>query len=215
MPKTFSALCAVAALCTMIGAPRAQATPVTEAFIQQNLDKANAILNNASLSDAERHEQFRTLLLGLAASRRIALFTLGPYAAGASPAELDGFVDAFTNYSIAVYQNALDRYKGQTLKVIGSSDRAADDSLVQTELVGPSPSSAPPVKLAVRVRRGENNAPTITDLQIEGVSLATAQRADFTAFLQQHNGSIPELAKNLNALSERLARKGEAVSAGN
>jgi phospholipid transport system substrate-binding protein len=199
----------------MLGAPRAQATPATEAFIQQNLDKANAILNNASLSDVERHEQFRTLLLGLAASRRIALFTLGPYAAGVAPAELDAFVDAFTNYSIAVYQNALDRYRGQTLKVIGSSDRAADDSLVQTELVGPNPSNAPPVKLAIRVRRGENNAPVITDLSIEGVSLASAQRADFTAYLQQHNGSISGLATNLNALSDKLARKGEALSAGN
>ncbi|HMI95507.1 MAG TPA: ABC transporter substrate-binding protein [Micropepsaceae bacterium] len=214
MRKTFSALCAVAALYTMLGTPRAQATPATEAFIQQNLDKANAILSNISLSDAERHEQFRTLLLGLAASRRIALFTLGPYAAGAAPADLDGFVDAFTNYSIAVYEGALDRYKGQTLKVISSMDRAADDSLVQTELVGPNPSNAPPVKLAIRVRR-ENNAPVITDISIEGVSLASAQRADFTAYLQQHNGSIPELAKNLIALSDRLARKGEALSAGN
>jgi phospholipid transport system substrate-binding protein len=213
MRQTLSALCAVAALCMMLGATRAQATPATEGFIQQNLDKANAILNNASLSDAERHEQFRTLLLGLAASRRIALFTLGPYAAGAPPAELDGFVDAFTHYSIAVYENALDRYKGQTLKVIGSSDRAVDDSLVQTELIGPS--NAPPVKLAIRVRRGENNAPVITDLSIEGVSLASAQRADFTAYLQQHNGSISGLATNLNALSDKLARKGEALSAGN
>jgi phospholipid transport system substrate-binding protein len=199
----------------MLGDPRAQASPATETFIQQNLDKANAILNSTALSDAERHEQFRTLLLGLAASRRIALFTLGPYAAGAAPADLDVFVDAFTNYSIAVYENALDRYKGQTLKVIGSSDRAADDSLVQTELVSPKPSSAPPVKLAIRVRRGEKDAPTITDMQVEGVSLASAQRADFTAYLQQHNGSIPELVRNLNALTDRLARKGEALSSGN
>src|SRR5258705_5875947 len=174
MRKTFSALCAVSALCTMLGDPRAQASPATETFIQQNLDKANAILNNAALSDAERHEQFRTLLLGLAASRRIALFTLGPYAASAAPAELDAFVDAFTNYSIAVYQNALDRYKGQTLKVSGSSDRAADDSLVQTEFVNPEPSNAPPIRLTFRVRRAENGAPTITDIQVEGVSFAGA-----------------------------------------
>jgi phospholipid transport system substrate-binding protein len=215
MPKTVSALCAFAALFVALGAPHAQATPASEAFIQQNLDKANIILAATSLSDAERHEQLRALLLGLAASRRIALFTLGPYANGAARADLNAFVGAFTNYSMAVYENALDRYKGQTLKVTGSVDRAADDSLVQTEFVSPEPSNAPPIRLAFRVRRAENGAPTITDIQVEGVSFASAQRADFTAYLQQHNGSIPELAKNLNAVSERLAQKSDTLSAGN
>ena len=215
MLKTFSALCAFAAVFAALGAPAAHATPASEAFIQQNLDKANVILTAASLSDAERHEQLRSLLLGLAASRRIALFTLGPYANGSARADLDAFVGAFTNYSIAIYENALDRYKGQPLKVTGSSDRAADDSLVQTEFVNSEPSNAPPIRLAFRVRRSENGAPTITDIQVEGVSFASAQRADFTAYLQQHNGSIPELVRNLTSLSEKFARKGEALSAGN
>jgi phospholipid transport system substrate-binding protein len=215
MPKTFSTLIAVAALCAALGIARAQATPASEAFIQQNLDKANMILNSTSLSDVERHEQFRSLLLGLAASRRIALFTLGPYAAGAAPAELDAFIDAATNYGIAVYENALDHYKGQTLKVTGSLDRAADDSLVQTDLVNPSNLNAPPIRLSFRVRQGETGGPALTDIQVEGVSLASTQRADFTAYLQQHNGSIPALAKNLNALADKLMRKGEGLSAGN
>jgi phospholipid transport system substrate-binding protein len=214
MLKKFSVLSTFAALCTALGVQGAQATPASEAFIQQNLDKANIILTATSLSDAERHEQFRALLLGLAASRRIALFTLGPYAAGAAPAELNAFVGAFTNFSMAIYENALDRYKGQTLKVTGSSDRAVDDSLVQTEFVNPESSNAPPIRLAFRVRPGENGAPTITDIQVEGVSFASAQRADFTAYLQQHSGSIPELTRNLSAMSEKLERKGETLSVG-
>ena len=214
MLKRFSVLCAFA-LCMALGVPDALAAPASEAFIQQNLDKANIILTSTSLSDAERHHQLRTLLLGLAASRRIALFTLGPYANGAAPRDLDAFVAAFTHYSITVYENALDRYKGRTLKVTGSSDRAADDSLVQAELVNPEPSNAPPIRVAFRVRRAESGAPTVTDIQVEGVSFASAQRADFTAYLQQHNGSIPELARNLSALSEKVAQKGETLSAGN
>ena len=50
---------------------------------------------------------------------------------------------------------------------------------------------------------------------IEGVSFASAQRADFTAYLQQHNGSIPDLVRNLTSLSEKFSRKGGALSAGN
>jgi phospholipid transport system substrate-binding protein len=214
MLKTLSALCAAAGLCMMLAAPGARATPVTEIFIQLNVDKGYMILNSTSLSDAERREQFRALLLGLAASRRIALFTLGPFVTGAAPVDVDAFVEAFTNYSVAVYENRLDQYKGQTLKVTGSSDRAADDSVVQTELVSPKP-NGPPIRIAFRVRRDENAAPTVTDMQIEGVSLAMTQRDDFTAYLQQHNGSLPELAKRLRAQSDKLVEKAETVSAGN
>jgi phospholipid transport system substrate-binding protein len=207
MLKTFAALCAVAATCSMLGAAPALATPATEAFIQQNFDKGYVILNSASLSASERSEQFRALLLGLAATKRIALFTLGTYAADASPTDLDAFTEAFTNYSIAVYEKGLKRYDGQTLKVVGSSDRSMDDSVVQTEIV--SPSKAPPIRVSFRVRRDENGAPIVTDIQIEGVSLAMTERADFTAYLQQHNGSIPELARSLGAMSDKLAGKVE------
>ena len=210
--KTFSALCAAAALCTLFTASGASATPATEAFIQQSFDKGYTILNSASLSATERRDQFRALLLGMAASRRIALFTLGPYAAAAPPADVDAFVDAFTKYSIAVYEKGLNRYDGQALKVTGSSDRAGDDSVVQTELVSPNRAKGTPIRVAFRVRSGENGAPSVTDIQIEGVSLAITERADFTAFLQQHNGSIPELSRSLGGLSDRIA-KADTVAA--
>jgi phospholipid transport system substrate-binding protein len=191
----------MAAFCTMITSG-ARANPETEAFIQQNFDKGYQILNNSSVSDAERREQFRNLLLGLAATRRIALYTLGSYANGATPASVDEFVAAFTKYSISVYEKGLNRYQGQTLKVTGSTDRAADDSVVQAQIMGASSSNAQPVKLAFRVRRSESGAPTITDLLIEGASLATTEHDEFTAYLKEHAGSIPELSKRLTAMAE-------------
>jgi phospholipid transport system substrate-binding protein len=203
MLKPLSALCAAAALCTMFMASESLASPATEAFIQQNFDKGYTILNNTSLSDAQRRDQFRALLVGLAASRRIALFTLGSYATGAAPPTVDAFVEAFTNYSIAVYEKGLNRYEGQVLKVTGSMDRGSDDSVVQAELVSPNPSNGQSIKLAFRVRRNEAGAPTITDLMIGGVSLATTERDEFTAYLKQHDGSIPELIKRLDAMADK------------
>ena len=207
MLKILSAFCAVSALCFWLVPSDARATPATEAFIQQNFDKGYLILNSTLLSDTHRREQFRAFLLDLAASRRIALFTLGHFATGAAPADADAFVEAFTNYSVAVYEKGLNRYQGQALKVTGSSDRATDDSVVQAELVSPSGRNGLEIKVAFRVRRDKNGAPTITDIQIEGVSLAITERDDFTAYLQQHNGSVPELSTRLNALSDEVMRK--------
>jgi phospholipid transport system substrate-binding protein len=204
MLKILSAFCAVSALCFSFVPSDARATPATETFIQQNFDKGYLILNNTSLSDTQRREQFRAFLLDLAASRRIALFTLGPYAAGATPADAEIFVQAFTNYSVSVYEKGLNRYQGQKLKVTGSSDRATDDSVVQAELISPNRSNGQSIKVAFRVRRDESGAPTVTDIQIEGVSLAITERDDFTAYLQQHKGSVPQLSKRLNALSDEV-----------
>jgi phospholipid transport system substrate-binding protein len=203
MLKSVSAAFVMATLCMVLVAEEARATPQTEAFIQQNFDKGYLILNDMSLSDAQRREQFRTLLLGLAASRRIAMFTLGSYAMGAAPATVDTFTQAFTNYSVSVYEKGLNRYQGQALKVTGSLDRAADDSVVQAELVSPNQSGAQPIKIAFRVRRNETGAPTITDILLDGVSLATTERDEFTAYLKQHDGNIQELTKRLNAIADK------------
>jgi phospholipid transport system substrate-binding protein len=202
-PLSLSALCASAVLCMMIAVLPVRANPATESFIQKNFDQGYAILNNASLSEAQRREQFRSLLLSLAATRRIALFTLGQYAMGAAPADVDSFIQAFTNYSFAVYEKGLNRYQGQALKVTSSSDRAADDSMVQAEIVNPNQANAQTFKVGFRVRRNETGQPIITDLVIDGVSLAATERDEFTAYLQSHNGSIPELIKRLNAMAEK------------
>jgi phospholipid transport system substrate-binding protein len=207
MLKRLSTLFAFTALCTLLVPVGARATPATEAFIQQNFDKGYLILNSTLLSGVQRREQFRALLLDLAASRRIALFTLGPYAAGTTPVDADAFVEAFTNYSISVYEKGLSRYQGQALKVTGSSDRATDDSVVRAELVSQDRSNGQSIRVAFRVRHDESGAPTITDIQIEGVSLAITERDDFTAYLQQHNGSVPELSKRLNGLSDDVTRQ--------
>jgi phospholipid transport system substrate-binding protein len=200
MLKTILAVCALAAACSVIAVSAAEASPATETFIQQRLDKGYTILNSRSLSEAERRAQFRALLLQLVASRRVALFALGPYAAGASPADLDDFVAAFTNYTVALYEKQLSRYQGQALKVTGSSDRAADDSMVQADVIGPNPSNGQAVNVAFRVRQNESGNPAVTDIVIDGLSLATMARVEIGVLMLQSNGSIPELSHRLNAM---------------
>ena len=194
------ALTAWLALCIALLVQGASASPATEAFIQQNFDKGYAILNSPSLSDAQRRGQFRTLLLQLAASRRVALFALGPYASGATPAQLDAFVDAFTAHVVSLYEKGLSRYNGEALKVTASTDRGADDSMVQADIIEPDRSSRQSVNVAFRVRPNENGRLTVTDIQIGGLSLATIARVEIGALMLQSNGSISELNSRLSAM---------------
>jgi phospholipid transport system substrate-binding protein len=186
------------------GASAAAANPA-ESWIQQNIDKGYAILNNNALSPEQRRAQFRDYMLSLTDIRRIGVFTLGQYANGASKPDLDAFVESFIEYAVAVYESRLGKYKGQTLKVTGSTERAADDVVVSADVASPSKASdAQPIKVAFRVRKTADGRPIITDMQVEGVWLALSQRSDFTGFLQQHGGSVAALADHLKMQAQQI-----------
>ena len=199
MLKEMLAVFAFATVCT-VTVSEAAANPATEAFIQQRFDKGYTILNSSSLSEVERRDQFRALLLQLVASRRVALFALGPYASGAKPSELNAFVEAFTSYTVALYEKGLSRYEGQALKVTGSTDRAADDSTVRADLIGPNQSNSQAVNIAFRVRPNEIGNLAVTDIVVGGLSLATMARVEIGALMLQCNGSISELSNRLNLM---------------
>ena len=90
----------------------AQAGNPAEAFVQQNVNRGYQILNNPALSGAQRHDQFRDFLLTLTDLHRIGTFTLGQYANSASPADLQAFDKAFTDYSVAVCRVAAGKIYG-------------------------------------------------------------------------------------------------------
>jgi len=209
-PKSMAALALMAAVFfsgffSVPSAFAAAANP-TEAFVQQNIDKGYVILNNASLSDAERRAQFRDFMLALTDTRRIGMFTLGQYARGASQADLDAFNQAFIDYAVAVYESRLSKYKSQILKVTGSIERAADDVVVNADVINPNaPPNAPPFKVGFRVRKASDGHSIVTDMQVEGVWLALSQRSDFTGFLQQNGGSLAALTEHLRVQARQVS----------
>ena len=190
-----------------VDASSARAATVTtnsaEAFVQQNIDKGYSILN-AKLSESDRSRQFRIFLAGFMDARRIGIFTLGQYANSSSKADIDAFIAAFTDYTAAVYERRLNKYKDQILKVTGSSARAADDVVVNCEATDPAHPNNPPYKVAVRIRKAADGRFILTDLNVEGVWQSISQRAEFTAFLQQHGGNNQELTNHLKQQTQQL-----------
>jgi len=203
---------ALALLCTNAVRAAPAANPA-EAFVQENIERGYGILNSTTLSDEQRRSQFRDFILSLTDSRRIGMFTLGPYANSASKEDVEAFISAFNEYAVAVYESRLSKYKGQTLRVTGSVQRAADDVVVNTDVVSPgAPPNAQPLKAAFRVRKTSDGRPIVTDIQVEGVWLALSQRSDFTGFLQQHSGRVADLTTDLQRQTQLLRNASRATS---
>jgi phospholipid transport system substrate-binding protein len=199
----FLGLVAAIAL-TFAATPAARAATEAESFVQQNINTGLAILNDNSLNNGQRRDKFRAFILGLTDMKRIAMFTLGRYRRGAADKDLDGFVSAFTDYANAVYEQQLSKYKGQTMKVVGSTPRSPDDIIVNVQV--PDTKGGQPINAAFRVKT-DTGKPLVVDVEVEGVWLAITQQDQFSAFLQQHGSNVP-------ALSTYLVKQTETIRAG-
>lgn len=206
------ALTLLTAVCVGLALPARAAAPA-ESFVQQNIDKGYAILNDISLSSEDRGAKFRALLKSIMDSRRVALFTLGVYARSASPAQIDDFANAFSEFVTAVMQHDIAGNPGQTLTVTGSVVRAPDDVIVNAKLTGSARSNGAPIDLGFRIRKDDHGADTVVDLQVQGVSMALSQRSDFTAWLQQHHGNVPALTAELASRTRQFHEFNNAPSA--
>jgi phospholipid transport system substrate-binding protein len=192
-------LAAAIALLTPAPPAYAAATPA-EAFVQQSVSRGFAILKDASLTKQERVNQFRSFLRSTIDFKRIAVFALGSYAHNASDKDVDGFVNAFSDYLMSMFHLDQDPgLGGQAIAVTGSTTRAADDVIVTANIGGADASSAAgmPLNLAFRVRKNAAGNDMIVDILLGGVSVAVTQRDEFASYLQQHGGNIAQLSAEL------------------
>ena len=200
----------VVAVAAFTSAQPAMASPQAEQFVSQNVQRGLTILNNHSISDTQRRAQFRDFLTGLTDIRRIALFTLGAARRTAAPADVDGFVNAFREYAVAVYESRLSQYSGQFLRVTGSSEVGPGDSVVTTTLVDPNgkTNGQEPIEVDFRVVQ-DNGKYVVIDASIVGVWLGQEEREQFTSFLQQNNNNLPMLTQHLQQLAAKIRAGGK------
>jgi phospholipid transport system substrate-binding protein len=181
--------------------PSTAASPAEE-FVQANVNKGLAILNNHGASADQRRQQFQGFILGLTDMHRIANFTLGVYKRSATPADQDQFAAAFQGYATAVYQSYFAKYSGQTLRVTGSQEHAPGDTIVTTQLIDPNDHSGQqPLEIDFRVL-SDNGHFVVIDFSVAGIWLAIEERDQFSSFLGQNGGSIPTLISHLHELAK-------------
>lgn len=178
-------------------ASQARASNPAEDFISGNIQAGFDILNDRNLSATERSQRFASFLLELTDLRRVAIFLLGQYAPQASSGDLDAYVAAYQDYVLSVYQSYFARYAGQNLRVRSSRERAPNDYIVNTEMVG----GGQPMQIDFRVRT-DGAKPVLVDFAVEGIWLALAERDQFVSVLAQNNGDIKALTAHLRALRQ-------------
>ncbi len=182
---------------------RAHGDAEAEGFIQTEATRVLQVLNDHSMSLDAKKQVFRGMVDQVADVPRITGFVLGRYRRIVTPDQYAAFSEVFRDYADNVYESRLGQYRGQTLRVTGSTVRQPGDVVVSSEVGG---GSSAPSQVNWRVLRGSDGRYKAVDVQVAGVWLAITEQQDFVSTLDNHNGDIGVLIKQLRAQAASNSR---------
>lgn len=196
--RRFPAILAfVVAVAVLLPARPASAAADPAALITDLGNQALQVLGK-NVGANERLVRFRQLFSEDFDVPGIARFVLGRYWRVATEPQQQEFVKVFTNYIALAYSNRLAEYSGETLKVTGSRT-AQDGAVVSSEILRPN--GAPPAKVEWLLTQ-HDGAYKISDVRVEGVSMAVTQRSEFASVIQRHGGQVQGLIAALRQKTE-------------
>jgi phospholipid transport system substrate-binding protein len=175
-----------------LAAPAILAAADPAAVINELGNRALEVLGK-NATPAQRVARFHELFREDFDVPGIARFVLGRYWKTATPEQQEEFVKLFEDYIALVYSNQLAAYSGETLRVTGSRT-SSEEAVVASEIIRPT--GAPPVKVDWHLT-DRNGAYKISDVTVDGISMAVTQRSEFASVIQRNGGQVANLIAQL------------------
>ncbi|MBU3824379.1 MAG: phospholipid-binding protein MlaC [Candidatus Oceanisphaera merdipullorum] len=117
-----------------------------------------------------------------------------------TPAQRDAFVNAFSEYLVVTYADALAAYDKQTLD-IGKGSVTKDQQLVSIPVTVLEPNK-PAINLEFKLRKNNRTGEwKVFDMIAEGISLLSAKQSELSGLIRQKG--IDQVTKDLLALTNK------------
>jgi phospholipid transport system substrate-binding protein len=190
--------------CGVLAAPFAgRAAPANDpaAFVADLGKRAIDVLTSKQ-SEAAREKEFRKLFDEGFDLQAIGRFVLGPDWRTATEQQRQEFLKLFETYVVHSYAVRFSEYSGQQLKVLGSRPQGDDAAVVQSQII--QPEGQPPIKVDWQLNKTPQGY-KITDVNVEGVSMAITQRQEFASIIQRNGGQLDALLKLLREKTGQAA----------
>lgn len=179
----------IAMLMPALSAGTAAADQDTESFIRELGDKAVAQLTGDDLSDADRAERFRSLLLAHFDVPKIGKYVLGRYWRSATPEEQAEYLALFEDFLVASYSRRFAEYTGEAFEVTSSRPEGDGLELVRSFVLT---SNGEKAKLDWILERQDAGL-MILDIKVEGLSMSETHRSEFASVIQNSGGKVAGL----------------------
>ena len=200
MIQRYLLLSAFALFSSTMDAPKSlAATNDPASFVSDLASRALAPMPNEDMA-AARQERFRQLFRQYFDVEACARSALGAYWLKATALQRQEFTELYEDYVLIAYSTAMRSRGGESFKVLGSQfdkKRAIVASRIEIN-------DAAPITVDWHLNP-TNNGYKVTDLIVNGISMASAQHSDLVSVIQRNNGHMPAL---LVALREKNASNG-------
>ena len=182
------------------GAPRSFAAaddPVN--FVTDLGSRALAAMGNGDTA-AAKQVRFRQLFRQYFDVESCARSALGPYWLKATAPQRQEFVELYEDYVVIGYSAHLGALGSESFKVLGS--RPDKGKVIVTSRI--QINGAAPVRVDWLLNPTDRGY-KVTDLIVNGISMASAQHSDLVSVIQRNNGQVPAF---LVAMREKNASNG-------
>lgn len=181
---------ALAGLAFAFGTPAVEArAAAADQFIREVGGDTLKALGDRSLTTEKREGLVRTLLTTHLDLDAVGRFCLGRYSRGITEAQKAEYDQLFQDYLVKVYSQLLSQYNGETLDVRDGTKAAGAETIVESQINRPS---GPPIRVEWKTHE-KDGKPLVTDVVVEGVSMAFTQRQQFESVIQNNGGKIDAL----------------------
>lgn len=167
------------------------------AFVGGLAQNALAVLRDETVDLNAREEKLRRLLHDGFAMEKIGRFVVGRHWRAMTPDQQQEYQRLFAEWVLRSYASRLGGYSGQTFKIDKVQHTDQNDTFVRTRIVQ---ASADDIRCDWRVRKIDGGFRVI-DIVVEGISMLSTQRAEFTAVLRAHGPT-----GLIEALNARLSK---------
>ena len=125
----------------------------------------------------------------------IGMYTLGKHKKTISEEQKNKYKKLFKSYFLKSFSSRLVDYTDPKINVVSQKKVNEKYTIVNSELEATA--KRPKVKIDWRIYTKNPKKPLIRDLIVEGLSLARTQKEEFNSIIQNNDGDINALFKNL------------------
>lgn len=189
--------------CTEVGP---EALKQAEAFVSDLGARAIAVLTTKKDNPAHQRQEFEEIFVNNFAVKQIATFVLGKYRRRASKEEKKRFFELFKKSIADIYTERFKHYKNESFKVQRALESAGKNRLIRvfSEI---SKEGSAPIDVEWKVFQTKDGKFVISDVIVEGLSMSTTQRSEYSSILDSKRGSLTALN---DILEEKLPKKTDA-----
>lgn len=169
------------------------------AYVDEIGKQVLTVLNSAA-PEEEKQKQFRQLFSDNVDIPWMGQFVLGRVWADANEDQRSRYLSAYRDYLLAKYTHNFTEYAGSNYRITGARKQADSQYMVNMQVESPNANAQSTLAgYRVRIDHGQFK---IIDIIIEGISLITTQRSEFTSAVQ--SGGIDQLISQLQQKTSNM-----------